>query len=333
MRRNLEELFNFLDHQHLDFQIQITKELINKWESESGWIRKFAEQNCYYDWKKYYSNFIAELTPHKLIIQKIKTKIIERYQQTLYSDLEALRTLIEAELRRHNKKKFYYKTDFKVANKLYFPVKFVKGRFRGEFIKFDIRACFYSIYSKIGIDANIIADIDHERKTIHVKACGQGVINKETSQLIRNLEQHKALRNAIYGLTRFSFATYLYPDGRIERKYIRTNLQNLDLLVIIASLLHSLVYPHREKILYWNIDGGIIQANAFEAMKKEIEDLKFEIKEVEYSEETEILALGSYRIGNYATAHYEHGVISKQERKENIYQVINSEKIKKWFRR
>ena len=333
MRRNLEDLFNFLDHHSLDFQISITKEFIYEWEKNNGWKRYFAELNCFSDWKKYYSNFIAELTPYKLIIQKCKTKIIERYQQSLYPNLEAVRTLLEAELLRFNKKRLYYRTDFKTANALYFPFKYQKGYFRGEFIKFDIKSCFYSIYSKVGIDANIIAEIDHSLKYINIKACGQGMLTYENSQLIRNLRDCKQLRNAVYGLTRYCFATYLYPDGKIERKYIRTNLQNLDLLVIIASLLHSIVFPYREKILYWNIDGGIVYMDVYERMKKEIEELGFEIKEIECSDEVEIFGLGSYRVGNFATAHYEHGVKARQESKENIYLVINDEKIKSWFRR
>ena len=333
MKRNLHDLYNYLDYHDLSFQLQITKELIYEWERSNNWFRRFAEFNCYQDWKMYYSNFVGELTPSKLIIQKCKTKIIEKYQQSLYSDLEAVRTLLEAELKRFNKKRIYYRTDFKTANALYFPFKYQKGCFRGEFIKFDIKSCFYSIYSKVGIDANIIAEIDHSLKYINIKACGQGVLTYENSQLIRNLKDNKALRNAVYGLTRYCFATYLYPNGKIERKYIRTNLQNLDLLVIIASLLHSIVYPYKDHIVYWNIDGGIIRADKFELMKKEIEELGFEIKEVEFSNEVEILGLGSYRVGNFATAHYEHGVKARQESKENIYLVINDEKIKSWFRR
>jgi len=333
MKRNLEDIYNYLDHHSLDFQLQIVKEFINQWETSKGWKRLFAELNCFNDWKKYYSNYIGQLTPSKLIIQKAKRKIIERYQKSLYSDIEALRTLLEAELLKLGKKKLYYRTNFKLANNLYFPVKFIQGKHKGEFIKFDIRACFYTIYSRIGVDANIIADINHEEKIIDIKSCGQGLLTYENSQLIRNLQEHKTLRNAIYGLTRFCFAMYLFPEGKIERRYIRTNLQNLDLLVIIASLLHSLVYPFRDYIIYWNIDGGIIRSDMFEKMKKEIEDLGFEVKEIEFAEEAEILALGSYRIGNYATAHYEHGVKAKQERKENIYLVKNDEKIKSWFRR
>jgi hypothetical protein len=93
------------------------------------------------------------------------------------------------------------------------------------------------------------------------------------------------------------------------------------------------VYHYKDDLLYWNIDGGIIRADKFEQIKKEIEDLNFEIKEVDYSEEVEILGLGSYRIGNFWTAHYEHGVKAKQENKENIYYVNNANKIKSWFRR
>jgi hypothetical protein len=333
MKRNLADLFNYLDHQNLQLQIDITKELIHYWEKSNGWERLFAETNCFNDWKRYYSKFIGELTPSKLIIQKAKRKIVERYQKSLYSDIEAIRTLIEAELLRFNKKKLYYRTDFKTANALYFPVKFIAGHHKGEFIKFDIKSCFYSIYSRIGIDANILATIDHEKKIIDVKACGQGVITTKNSQLIRNLADQKTLRNSVYGLTRYCFAMYLYPDGRIEKRYIRTNLQNLDLLVIIASLLHSIVYPYRDYIIYWNIDGGIIRSDMFEKMKKEIEDLGFEIKLIEQNEEVEILGYGSYRIGNFYTGHYENNIKAKQKNKENIYYVNNAEKIKAWFRR
>jgi hypothetical protein len=331
MKRNLTDLFDLLDSHDIEFQLQSARKFICDWETSHGWQRYFAEFNCYEDWKKYYSKYIAVLSPSKLIIQKKKTKIIERYQKNLYSDIEALRTLIEINLLKLGKKKLYYRTDFKIANALYFPYRFVKGFYRGEFVKFDIRSCFYTIYSRIGVDANIIADIDHEKKVIDIKTCGQGILTYENSQIIRNLKEHKILRNSVYGLTRYCFATYLYPEKKIERRYIRTNLQNLDLLVIIASLLHSIVYPYKDYIVYWNIDGGIIRADKFEEMKKIIEELNFEIKEITYSEEVEILGLGSYRIGSFTTAHYEHGIKAKQEYKENIYFVMNADKIKSWF--
>ena len=333
MKRDLSQLYDFLNENDLSFQLEQAKRFIYETEKEQKWTRKFAELTCFHDWKKYYSNYIAEATPSKLIIQKLKLKLVERYQKSLYPDVEALRTLIEAELLRFNKKKLYYRSDFKQANKLYFPIKFIVGRHKGEFIKFDIKSCFYSIYSRIGIDANILATIDHEKKTIDIKACGSGILTAENSQIIRNLKEYKTLRNAVYGLTRYCFAMYLYPQGKIEKRYIRTNLQNLDLLVIIASTLHSIVYPFKDYIIYWNIDGGIIRADKFEEIKKTIEDLNFEIKEVEYSEEVEILGLGSYAIGNFTTAHYEHGVKARQESKENIYCVLNDQKIKLWFRR
>ena len=333
MKRNLSLLYDFLEEDDLDFQLEQAKRFICETEKEQGWKRLFAELTCFHDWKKYYSNYIAEVTPSKLILQKLKLKLVERYQKSLYPDIEALRTLIEAELRRFNKKRLHYRTDFKTANTLYFPYKFIKGRHKGNFIKFDIKRCFYTIYSKIGIDANIVANIDHDKKLIDVKACGQGVLTKENSQLIRNLKEHKTLRNAVYGLTRYCFALYLYPNNRIERKYIRTNLQNLDLLVIIASLLHSIVYPYWSKILYWNIDGGIVCEDVFEELKSELESLGFEIEVVAQDSQCEVLGLGSYAISNFTTAHYEHGVTAKTEFKENIYFVLNDQKIKLWFRR
>jgi hypothetical protein len=333
MKRNLSLLFDILDTQDLGYQIEETKKFIWETEKQAKWTRKFTELSCYHDWKNYYNKYVAEITPAKAIIQKLKLKLVERYQKSLYTDIEALRTLLEAELRRHNKKKLHYRTEFKTANSLYFPYKFIKGRFKGNFIKIDIKRCFYSIYSRIGIDANIIANIDHDDKIIDIKSCGQGILTKENSQIIKSLKDLKTLRNAVYGLTRYCFALYLYPNGKTERRYIRTNLQNLDLLVIIASLLHSLVYPYWEHIVYWNIDGGIIYADIFEQLKNDIEALGFEFEVVEQDSQAEILGLGSYAIGNFTTAHYENGVQAKNKFKENIYKVINAEKIQNWYRR
>jgi hypothetical protein len=333
MKRDLSQLYDILDEQDLSYQLEEAKKFIYETEKSQSWTRKFTELSCYHDWKNYYNKYVAEITPAKAIIQKLKLKLVERYQKSLYTDLEALRTLIEAELRRHGKKKLHYRTEFKTANSLYFPYKFIKGRFKGNFIKIDIKRCFYSIYSKIGIDSNIIAQIDHNSKIIDIKTVGQGLITKENSQIIRSLEGLKTLRNAVYGLTRYCFCLYLYPGNRTERKYIRTNLQNLDLLVIIASLLHSIVYPYWEYIVYWNIDGGIVRAEILEQLKNEIESLGFELEVVEQDSQVEILGLGSYAIGNFCTAHYENGVQAKNEFRENIYRVINDHKIKSWFRR
>jgi len=333
MKRDLTLLFEILDAQDLGYQIEETKKFIWETEKSQGWTRKFCEVSCFYDWKTYYNKYVAEITPSKAIMQKIKLKLVERYQKSLYTDLEALRTLIEAELRRHGKKKLRYRTEFKTANSLYFPYKFRKGRHIGDFIKIDIKRCFYSIYNRIGVDANIIANIDHDDKIIDIKSCGQGLLTAENSQIIRNVRDFKTLRNAVYGLTRYCFALYLYPNGRTERRYIRTNLQNLDLLVIIASLLHSIVEPYWDKILYWNIDGGIIHTDIFEQLKHDIEELGFEIEVIEQDEQVEILGLGSYAIGNFTTAHYENGVQSRTETKENIYKVMNDHKIKSWFYR
>jgi hypothetical protein len=333
VKRDLSQLYGILDEQDLGYQIEETKKFIWETEKKQGWTRKFTELSCFHDWKNYYNKYVAEITPAKAIIQKIKLKLVEKYQKSLYSDLEALRTLIEAELLRLNKKKLHYKTEFKTANALYFPYKFTKGKFYGNFIKIDIKRCFYSIYSKIGIDANIVANIDHDDKIIDIKSCGQGILTKENSQIIKSLKDFKTLRNAVYGLTRYCFVLYLYPGSKTERRYIRTNLQNLDLLVIIASLLHSIVEPYWDKIIYWNIDGGIVKAEIFEQLKRDIEELGFEIEVIEQDSQVEILGLGSYAIGNFTTAHYENGVQSKTETKENIYKVINAEKIKNWHRR
>jgi len=333
MKRDLSELYDVLESDDIDFQIEESRKFIWTIEKKYGWRREFTELTGYHDWKKYFKNYTAQITPSKLIIPKLKIKRVEKYLKSLYPKVECIRTLLEAELQRHGKKKIYYRSDFKEANKLYFPYKFKVGFFRGDFVKIDIKRCFYTIYSQLGIDVSVISEIDHESRTIQLKSVGQGVITAKTSNLIKSLKDYKELRNAIYGLTRHAFGIYLYPNGKIEKKFIRTNLQNLDLLVAIASLLHSIVYKFWNHIIYWNIDGGIIYSDILEDFKNELESLGFEFEIEAQDTQAEVLGLGSYAIGSKVTAHYEHGIKSKVESKENIYKVINEEKIKNWFRR
>ncbi|MEM3871823.1 MAG: hypothetical protein QXE05_04630 [Nitrososphaeria archaeon] len=312
--------------------LEIAKRRIFEKESEKKIKRMFSEEiPLMQEWRKKYSSYTAFLHSHKMWIQSLKLKIIDKRETTLYSTTEALRELLEEELDNFGIKKLKYRTDFKKANSLYFPFLFTVGEFRNTLFKVDIKACFYSIYSRLGVDTNVICDIDLENRKIELKAVGQGRLTKYESELIRKLQSYKTLRNIVYGLTRASFVTLLKPS-KLERQFIRGRLQNLDLTVVIASFLHAFVSKFRQYIVYWNIDGGIINPEGFEEMKNYLAELGFELKK-ETEGEAVILGLGSYKVGNFETVHFQHGVTSHKEKAEYLFSVTGVEKIEKHFRR
>jgi len=315
---------------------QKKKEILEAEEREK--VKRILCENAYEVVKK-------ELKTHKFF-QKVnnkytsanrKLKIIDsRFQKEIITDIEALRHLIEEELKEQfgRKRLVYYKTDFKQANRLYFPYLFIQGEHREEegFYKVDIKSCFYSIYSLWGIDAIAKAEINHERKIIDLKYVGRGKVRKDTSTILQLLENEKILRNSVYGLTRSSFYLKIYQN-KVERAFFRGKLQNLDLTVLISSLLHFLVSQVKEHLIYWNIDGGIIKASGLEKIKKITEELKLNLKIEEYSKEAIVLGLGSYSIGRLQTEHFKHGICSREEKKENVYIIKNFEEVKKWLKR
>lgn len=214
-------------------------------EEEKG-IKRILAENAYEIVKKELKNhkFFLKVN-HKYVSGNKKLKIIDgRIQKDLISDVEALRHLLEQELQENFKRKklVYYKSDFKQANKLYFPYLYKTGEHKtdGLFCKVDIKACFYTIYSLWGIDCIAANEIDHETKTIRLKYVAKGKFNKDNSEALKLLEEEKILRNSVYGLTRSSFLLKIYQN-KIERAFFRGKLQNLDLTVLIASILHYIV--------------------------------------------------------------------------------------------
>jgi len=273
----------------------------------------------------------------KYVSANKKLKIIDsRIQKRQVGDQEALRHLLEDELKENFKRKklVFYKSDFKQANKLYFPYLFRCGEFKtqDEFLKVDIKACFYSIYSFFGIDVIVASNIDHEKRCIDIKYVAKGNFTKQNSYILQLLEKEKVLRNSVYGLTRSSFLLKIYPN-KVERSFFRGKLQNLDLTVLIASILHYIVSECKEYVLYWNIDGGIITAEGYEKLKKLCESFKLQLKVEEKAQECVILGLGSYSISSLSTLHFQNGVCSRENSKEYLYCVKNIEGVLKWLKR
>jgi len=301
-------------------------------------IKRILAENAYQVVKKKLERYkFFSKVNYKYTSANKKLKIIDaRIQKDYVSDVEALRHLLEEELQQNFKRKklVFYKSDFKQANKLYFPYLFTCGEFKtsDEFLKVDIKACFYSIYSIFGIDVITASEIDHEKRIIQLKYVARGNFTKENSYILQLLEGEKTLRNSVYGLTRSSFLLKIYKN-KVERSFFRGKLQNLDLTVLIASILHYIVGEIKKCVLYWNIDGGIIYSEGFEKLKNLCEMFKLQLKVEERSNECIILGLGSYQIGNLSTLHFRNGVCSHEKQKEYLYKVKNIEGVLKWLRK
>lgn len=310
---------------------QVAADILER-ERQNGWRRKKASHPHLYEEIKEYlrmGRYVFKTT-RRFIVLKDKLKVLDYSLQGILTNTEILAFLLERELDKQKIKKIWYKSNFKDAITLYFPYKYKVGVVEG--VKVDIKSCFYTIYSKLGVDVNCINEIDHTKKLIHIKAIGRGRITKENSTLIEMLEKEKEMRNTIYGLTRCCFYTAFYPSGKIKRQYFRSRIQNLDLTVVIASILHHIVDKFNKDIIYWNIDGGIVKYEAYEKIKEYVESLGFTLKK-EAEGPGQVLGLGSYSIGEYATLHWHNGVKAIQEEKSYIYRVEGIEKILNWLRR
>jgi len=301
-------------------------------------IKRILTENAYEVVKKELERYkFFTKVNFKYVSANKRLKVIDsRIQKQLIGDQEALRHLLEDELKENFKRKklVYYKSDFKSANRLYFPYFWKAGEFKteDEFLKVDIKSCFYSIYSFFGIDVIVASNINHEKRCIDIKYVARGNFTKQNSYILSLLENEKTLRNSVYGLTRSSFLLKIYPN-KVERSFFRGKLQNLDLTVLIASILHYIVGEIRSYMLYWNIDGGIITAEGYEKLKKLCNQFKLQLKVEEQSSECVILGLGSYQIGSLSTLHFQNGICSRENSKEYLYCVKNIEGVLKWLKK
>lgn len=304
-------------------------------EESEGWKRHLLPSEEFFTTmistaKKY----PTEKTSTKAITQKIKQKLVNStLQDKPVGRVEALRLLAQYELETmHRKKRLYYQTQLQQAVRLFFPYKYQTGRFNTELVKLDIHACFWTIYARLGIDVNVKADIDHNERTITLHAVGRGVMRYDTSPLIRALYPHKELRNALYGLTRATWAIWYYPpEPTARRTFMRGALQNLDLTVAIASTLHALLYPYWDKVIYWNIDGGVVTPDIANKLTKALTEHGFQVT-TQAVTDFEVKALGAYILNGKPSGHYTRVNKTLQPAKDYIYKVHNQHKILNWLR-
>ncbi|MGC9001300.1 hypothetical protein [Caldisericum sp.] len=322
--------------------IERKKEEIIQKEREKGVERVFSEEPFNLVKKLIHKYRMFSRITSKYVSANRKLKIIDsKVQKDLISNEEALRHLLEEELKEKFKRKklVYYKTEFIEANSLYFPYFAKLGFHRTQdlFFKIDIEKCFYSIYSYWGIDVICSSKIDHERKIININYIGLGEFTKESSEIISRLEGEKILRNTVYGLTRSAWQLRIYSDGRIERGYFRGRLQNLDLTVLISSILHYIVGQLINYLVYWNIDGGIIHSAGLSLAEELIQSFGLRLRKEVASEEVIVSGIGRYKIGDFETIPFRN---SRELRKEeegreikNIYIVKNIKEVLEWLKK
>lgn len=308
---------------------------LRDYEESEGWKRLLLPSDEFFtlliETAKQYP---TEKTAAKAITQKIKQKLINQtVQDRPVGRVEALRLLAQYELQvMHRKKRLYYQTPLQQAARLFFPYKYQIGRFNTELVKLDIHACFWTLYARLGLDVNVKADIDHTARVITLHTVGRGIMRHDTSPLIRALYPHKELRNALYGLTRATWAIWYYPpEPTAKRSFMRGALQNLDLTVAIASTLHALLYPHWQGVLYWNIDGGVVTPETAQKLIKDLTAHGFTVT-TQVVTDFEVKALGAYILNGKASGHYNRVSKTLQPAKDYIYKVQNKEKILNWLK-
>ncbi|MGC9077074.1 MAG: hypothetical protein ACP5HT_07560 [Conexivisphaera sp.] len=322
--------------------IERKKEEIIQKEIEKGVKRVFSD-NPYELVKKLIHQYkmFSRITS-KYVSANRKLKIIDsKVQKELVSNEEALRHLLEEELKEKfgRKKLVFYKTEFIEANSLYFPYLARVGFHKTQdlFFKIDIEKCFYSIYSEWGLDVICSSKIDHERKIISLNYIGLGEFNKKNSEIISRLEGEKILRNTVYGLTRSAWQLRIYQDGRVERGYFRGKLQNLDLTVLISSILHYIVGQLINYLVYWNIDGGIIHSSGLSLAEELIQSFGLRLRKEVASDEAIVLGIGRYKVGDYETIPFKNTRELKKEdlgkEIKNLYVIKNIEEVLRWLKK
>jgi len=266
----------------------------------------------------------------KAFIPSEKLKLI-RQGFKKYSDTEKIRHLAESEIIKILKRDRLGKGSSKLEPLfLKFPFVAYIGEYEDVY-RIDIKACFYSIYSKVGIDARVKLKKENQNTLIYY-TMGKGKIDKENSELVYLLEADKILRNSLYGLTRSCFVNIYYPNKSFQRQFFKAKLFNPELHGLISVLLHSLVSDIKKvtEIVYWNIDGGFLQVKDIGTVEEIVHRYGLSLK-IEKAKRVIISRLGGYQwedeMGNVIqSGHYENaGKLSRSL--ENLYIIKNREKI------
>ncbi|MGC9119557.1 MAG: hypothetical protein ACP5I3_11315 [Thermoproteus sp.] len=77
----------------------------------------------------------------------------------------------------------------------------------------------------------------------------------------------------------------------MERGYFRGKLQNLDLTVLISSILHYIVGQLINYLVYWNIDGGIIHSSGLSLAEELIQSFGLRLRKEVASDEAIVLQI------------------------------------------
>jgi len=281
-------------------------------------VRYVKEKDCF-----------AFLKSGKATIPKLREKAIRKKLQ-LYGETELLRILLEEEVRRVLKRERIRDNCRVEALSYPLPALAKPGTYE-EVWHLDIKACFYSIYARFGLDVRCKTQLNGNE--LKVRSVGRGLMTANRSELVAVLRDYKLYRNAIVGLMSSCF-TLVYKNGRFERQFYKSKVLNLELRALICAILNSFICDKLNRVIYWNVDGGFMDEQTALVLKEEIEKLGFLEVKLKKVEKLKVTCLGGwqaiYTDGEVkTTGHYGH----KGCNVCNVVVVKDKEEFHRWLRR
>ena len=160
--------------------------------------------------------------------------------------------------------------------------------FRNHALYIDIKSCFYSVYSKFGLDC--ACDVFVYDGCIELKYFAGGIIDE---QVLSDIKPYKKHRNMIYGLTRGG-NVLRSKFGKFEYVEVPSPLKNNSFHNLVFFILHSIFSKIKNLCYYWNIDGGFFHEDSFEYIRDVIHYWGFDF-DYFYVENLEVHGLSMYK--------------------------------------
>lgn len=305
--------------------LQNAFELLKEKESNRGIVRFFVPSEIAYvrDVDKF-----AMIKNGKATIPSLKQKAI-RQGLNLYGETELLRVALEKEIERVLKRK-RLRDNCNIEPISYLLPAIAKRGTYENVAYIDIKSCFYSIYSVVGLDVRCKTKKDDDG--VSVLSVGRGLLTRCNSELVYVLKDFKRERNSIVGLMSSCF-TLVYKSGRFERQFFRSNVLNLELRAYICCLLNALVGRFKEHVIYWNVDGGFLYPEGVDHAVNVLNDYGFEVRVVGVKW-LDVTCIGGYSwIDEDGVIHTSGHYRKKGKDVFNIMRIKNSKEFLKWVKR
>jgi len=264
----------------------------------------------------------------KATIPSLREKAV-RAGLDLIGTTEALRVLLEREIQQVLKRDRLTDNFRLDALRYPLPVKARAGYWK-DVVRVDVKRCFWSIYSRTGLDVR--CKVVNCNGAYEVKAIAKGRLTAKNSELIRELREDKLARNAVVGLASSAFVT-VFRSGKFYRQFYRSKVLNLELRAYICVLLNSVIQPLWDGIIYWNTDGGFVRQEIADALVDAFNSVGLEVR-CEEAYELQVTCLGGYSWVDCQGEIHESGHYGKSGKAvEHRMLIKNQEEFLAWAKR